>query len=319
MKNLSRHISLFAILSLSSLASASPFDGNWGLTIPSGKVGWLSVEERDGELSASLLWASGSVAPAQNVEIVGDELRLTRSFEIDKQPWTGFITAKRNGDALALTVSNKVGDGPRSSPRPFTGKLLPALPPAPDLSQIRYGEPISLLGDESLADWEFIPADRNNGWSLTDGILRNRIGKAEGHYGNLRTRANFEDFRLTAKVRTLPASNSGIYLRGIYEIQIAESYGKPTDSHHLGALYSRIAPSSAVEKPVGEWQSLDIILAQRHLTVVLNGTTIIDNQPLLGCTGGALTSDVTLPGPIMLQGDHTDIDFKELTLYPVVD
>ena len=108
---------------------------------------------------------------------------------------------------------------------------------------------------------------------------------------------------LTAVVRTLPESNSGIFLRGFYEIQIAYTYGKSPDSLNMGALYSRITPSVAAERPVGEWQTIKIILVSRHVSVWLNGVLIIDNQPALGCTGGALTSNEFIPGPIMLQGD----------------
>ena len=86
----------------------------------------------------------------------------------------------------------------------------------------------------------------------------------------------------------------------------------------MGALYSRITPSVAAEKPVNEWQTLDITLVDRHITVILNGTTIIDNQPAHGCTGGALTSDEFKPGPILLQGDHTNVDYRNMVLHPVV-
>ena len=84
-------------------------------------------------------------------------------------------------------------------------------------------------------------------------------------------------------------SNSGIYLRGIYEVQVSDSYKKPLDTHNMGAIYSRIKPRAAAEKPAGEWQDMDITLCDRHITVVLNGKTIIDNQPVYGVTGGALT------------------------------
>ena len=86
----------------------------------------------------------------------------------------------------------------------------------------------------------------------------------------------------------------------------------------MGAIYSRITPSVAAEKPIGEWQTLDITLVDRHVTVILNDKTIIDNQPLLGCTGGALWSDPLRAGPIYLQGNHSDIDFRNLVLRPVV-
>jgi hypothetical protein len=109
-----------------------------------------------------------------------------------------------------------------------------------------------------------------------------------------------------------------VYLRGIYEVQVADSYGKPLDSHNLGAIYSRLKPTVSAEKPPGEWQTLDIMLVDRHVTIVLNGKKIIDNQPLLGCTGGALWSDVTRPGPIYLQGDHTSVEYRNLVLKPVM-
>ena len=111
--------------------------------------------------------------------------------------------------------------------------------------------------------------------------------------------------------------NSGVYLRGLYEIQVMDSFGKPLDPHNMGALYGRIQPAVSAEKPVGEWQTLDITLVARHLTVVLNGRKIINNQPVLGITGGALTADEFKPGPIYLQGDHTGIEYRNLVLRPV--
>jgi hypothetical protein len=86
----------------------------------------------------------------------------------------------------------------------------------------------------------------------------------------------------------------------------------------MGGLYSRITPSMAAEKPAGQWQTMDITLVDRHLTVVLNDQKIIDNEPVLGCTGGALWSDEFKPGPIYLQGDHTGIQYRSLVLTPVV-
>ena len=114
-------------------------------------------------------------------------------------------------------------------------------------------------------------------------------------------------------------SNSGVYLRGIYEVQVMDSYGKELDSHNMGGLYSRIAPSEAAEKPAGEWQKLDITLFKRYLTVILNGKTIIDNQPVKGVTGGALTSDQFSPGPILLQGDHGTVSYRNIVLTPITE
>ncbi|MBK8511344.1 MAG: DUF1080 domain-containing protein [Saprospiraceae bacterium] len=143
-------------------------------------------------------------------------------------------------------------------------------------------------------------------------------GQEHISYGNLRTEQEFEDFNLKLEVNVPEGSNSGVYLRGMYEIQVFDSYKKPLDSHNMGALYSRLAPSVNAEKPAGSWQSLDITLCDRHVTVLLNGTKIIDNQPVYGPTGGAMKSDVNTPGPIYLQGDHGKVEYRNLVLTPIV-
>jgi hypothetical protein len=97
-----------------------------------------------------------------------------------------------------------------------------------------------------------------------------------------------------------------------------DSFGRGLDPHHMGGVYSRITPTQSAEKPAGEWQTMDITLLDRHVTVILNGKKIVDNQPLLGCTGGALWSDEFRPGPLYLQGDHTGVKYRNLTLRPIL-
>jgi hypothetical protein len=328
-------------------AAENPFLGRWALTIPGGGAGWLGVEEKDGALSSSVLWGGGSVVPTDGTKLADGKLVVTRVTKAKKKAGAlnsgdvtvkdgkiaGFtinpgvtttetITATASGDDLALVTVKTNADGKETARAEFTGKRIAPLPPAPDLSQVKYGEPVSLFNGKDLTGWSLIKSE-NNGWLVQDGVLMNRVQAQKltdkgKHFGNLRTDAEFEDFNLKLEVRTVEGTNSGIYLRGIYEVQVMESFQKPLDSHHMGALYSRITPSVAAEKPIGEWQTLDITLVDRHLTVVLNGTTITDNQPVLGCTGGALTSDETKPGPIFLQGDHTDVDYRNIVLRPVV-
>jgi hypothetical protein len=180
-----------------------------------------------------------------------------------------------------------------------------------------------LFNGRDLTGWRLIEPSAKNGWSVENGTLANRPapqveGQPRQRFGNLRTEREFEDFNLKLEVSVPAGSNSGVYLRGIYEVQVHDSFGKPLDSHNMGAIYSRITPSVAAEKPPGEWQTLDITLVDRHATVVLNGKTIIDNEPLAGCTGGALWSDQFRPGPIFLQGDHGAVSYRNLTLRPVV-
>jgi hypothetical protein len=306
-------------------AAENPFVGRWALTIPGGGAGWLGIEDHGGVLQGSVLWGGGSVVPVASTKVEGDRLIVTRISKQKKKTAAGqqeekateTITATRAGDQLKLTTVKTKEDGKEFGRAEFTGFRIPALPPRPDLAKEKLGAPVTLFNGKDLSGWRLIDPKADNGWSVADGVLLNRVVKGK-HHGNLRTDAEFEDFNLKLEVRTQAGSNSGIYLRGIYEVQIAESFGKPLDPHNMGALYSRITPAVAAEKPIGEWQTLDITLVDRHLTVILNGKTLIDNQPVLGCTGGALTSDESKPGPLYLQGDHTNIDYRNIVLRPVV-
>ncbi len=309
----------FSLLFHVSAAHAeNPFIGRWALTIPGGGAGWLGVEEKDGALKGSLLWGGGSVLPVQGVKVDGNSLIVTRTSKSKEDTVTETITATLSGDNLKLTTVKAKSDGKEFDRADFAGKRIPPVPPTPDLSKVKFGDPITLLNGKDLTGWHIHEAGADNGWSVADGVLMNRVEPGK-HHGNLQTDREFEDFNLKLETRTMKNSNSGIYLRGIYEIQVAETYGRPLDPHNMGALYSRITPSVAAEKPIGEWQTFDITLVKRHVTVILNGQKIIDNQPVLGCTGGAITSDEFKPGPLYLQGDHSNIDYRNIVLRPVIE
>jgi hypothetical protein len=189
------------------------------------------------------------------------------------------------------------------------------------LRALKFGTPVTLFNGKDLSGWEPVERDRENGWSVDGGVLVNNPVQPEGEehirYGNLRTGQEFEDFNLKLEVNAPVNCNSGVYLRGRYEIQVKDSYGEKPDGMSMGALYTRIAPSVSAEKPAGTWQTMDITLCDRHVTVVLNGVNIIDNQPVYGPTGGALTSDVFAPGPIYLQGDHRAVKYRNIVLTPI--
>lgn len=307
--------------------SANPYIGRWALTIPGGAAGWLGVEQKDGQLKSSILWGGGSVVPVDDAYMDGDNLILVR---IHKNRRRGgqvdeikeMIIAKVSGDKLALTQIMPRRDGKGENRSEFTGKRIPPLPPKPDLSKVKYGKPVTLFNGKNLDGWKLTSPGQVSGWSAEDGVLLNNPKQTEGQphisYGNLRTEAEFEDFNLKLEVKVQKGENSGVYLRGIYEVQVCDSYGKALDSHNMGGIYSRITPTVAAEKPAGQWQTMDITLLDRHVTVELNGKTIIDNQPLLGCTGGALWSDEFKPGPIYLQGDHTGISYRNIVITPVI-
>jgi hypothetical protein len=315
-------------------AATSPFLGRWALTLPNGGAGWLEVTKENGWYDGSLLWGGGSVVPLASVTLAGDALTVTRLREVVRknaagkvvrtQQVTETITAKLAADGtLALTRNSPRNNGTGFDVDAFVGRRVPPLPPRPDLTKVKFGAPVALFNGRDLAGWRLIEKNAANAWVVENGTLANRPpphqpGQPSARTGNLRTEQEFTDFNLTLEVNVPVGSNSGVYLRGMYEIQVADTFGKPLDPHHMGALYSRITPAVAAERPAGEWQTLAITLVDRHVTVVLNGTTIIDNQPVLGVTGGALWSDDTRAGPIYLQGDHGAVSYRNLQLRPVV-
>lgn len=338
------HLAALRVLALVALApagaaAAAPSASKpglldrWELTLPNGAAGWLELKQEAGWIDGSILWGGGSVVPLASVVIEGDTATFTRVREVERkdasgavvrrQQLTEVITAQASGDVLRLSRTAPRPDGSGFDRADFGGRRTPPMPPRPDLSRVRFGEPIALLNGRDLAGWRVLEPGAPNGWAFRDGMLVNAPeepapGQPKRRYGNLRTDREFEDFRLTAEVRVPPGGNSGIYLRGIYEIQVFDSYGKPRDSHYMGAVYSRITPSVSAEKPAGEWQTLDMTLVDRHITVILNGQRIIDNQPVPGCTGGAMWSDPTRAGPIYLQGDHGGIAYRNFVLRPVL-
>ena len=327
--------SLVLLLSIPNVTkaidSAKPFLGRWGLFLPNG-AGWLEVKQMDTYLEASLLWYGGSVEPVTSVYMEGQTLVVTRSRNfVRTTDATGAPTRTHvavtqyrfslYADQLVGEMISPEKDGSCTTLR-FTGKKIPDVPAAPDLSKLAYGKPVKLLNGKDLTGWKLLGENKVSGWSIADGVLLNDPAQKEGQphiaYGNLCTVDKFEDFNLKLQVNVPEGSNSGIYLRGIYEIQVLDSYGKPLDPHNMGALYSRITPSESAEKPAGTWQDVDITLCDRHVTVILNGKTIINNQPVLGCTGGAITPDEFIPGPLYLQGDHGKVSYRNIEIKPIL-
>ncbi len=307
--------------------SKEDFYGMWTLEIEGGSVGWLGVNDDQGFLDAELLWKGGSVTPVSHVFFVDDNTLVVtrtnerRKSENRKHVITQSYRFKREGDKLEGIFFSPSGDGMSVNKEKFIGWKLPDVGDAPDLSNAKYGKPVELFNGKNLDGWKLLEENKTNVFKVIVGAMLHDPVRVEGkrlRYGNIRTVDEFEDFKLSLEVNVPEHSNSGVYLRGMYEIQVFDSYGKELDSHNMGGLYSRIAPTQAAEKPAGEWQTMEIILCKRHVTVVLNGKKIIDNQPAYGPTGGAIIADVFKPGPIYLQGDHGKVSYRNMVLTPIL-
>lgn len=312
----------------------SQFLGQWTLDTDGGGVGWIEVIQEEDYLDGSILWRGGSVTPVTYIYLAGNVLYAGRNTQqviretdaegnqVRSHMVSTWIEAERAGDKLTGYYLRPKTNGIGLDSSFFTGTLLPDVGPAPDLASLNFDTPIKLFNGKDLTGWTLLGADQKNGWSVVEGILVNDPVQPQGEhhvsYGNLRTEQEFEDFNIKLEVNVPAGGNSGVYLRGRYEIQVSDSYGQETNSLRMGAVYSRVTPVVSAEKPAGTWQTLDITLCDRHVTVILNGITIINNQPVYGPTGGALTSDVFAPGPIYLQGDHDAVKYRNIILTPII-
>lgn len=306
-------------------AHAQDLSGDWSLDLESGMPAWMSVQERDGKPLVYLRLHVGPVGPWGDVEKSDGRLKFTLTKNKKAKVSTSVDVGMKSGglDGVIIRTSPD-GSTLRES---FTGKKIPPMPTkAPDLSKVRFGQPIALFNGKDMTGWtphipKHVP-ERKNGWSVKDGVLNNTTPKtdfsATGAYANLRTEAVFEDFWLHIEFLVEEQRNSGVYLRGMYEAQVVDRDSRMQGIQGVGAIFGLIEPSTNAGKPGGQWQTYDLTLVDRHVTVVLNGEKVIDNQPVSGPTGGAVFTNPAEPGPIYLQGDHTNVSYRDIYLAPVV-
>ena len=171
---------------------------------------------------------------------------------------------------------------------------------------------MELFNGKDLNNWAAMVPGKELGWKIEDGIMKNVAGA-----NNLVSAEKFWNFELHCEFKIGAGSNGGLGLRGRYEIQIVDDFGKPAGSHGTGALYSRIAPSVNASKAPGEWQSYDIRLVGRIVTVTVNGQKAIDKGIVEGLTAMAHDWDESAPGPISVQGDHGPVEIRKLTVTPL--
>ena len=294
---------------LSAHAQELPFLGKWDITAqaPQGAFPyWLEVRVEGGELTGYFLNRGGSVFELPEIAVEEGELVFAVQGRPDAPPQVH--RAHMEGDRLVGTRT--VGDDVLH----WEGVRPPEWGTHDANAEHRYGTPVRLFEGENLEHWTVQHADRPSGWEVVDGLMTNEAGA-----NNLVSRQSFDDFKIQAEYKLEPQSNSGIYLRGRYELQVLDDHGEEPESHgHMG-IYSRVAPAANVSRPAGEWQTMEATLVGNRVTVVLNGETVHDNVRLDGITGGALDSDEGAPGPIMIQGDHGKVWFRDVTVTPILE
>jgi Domain of Unknown Function (DUF1080) len=282
----------------------SPLEGRYDLTLyNAGKTypAWLEIHHSGTRtLVGQYVGQGGSARPISKVNFINGTVSFSIPPQWDTASSDLVFEAQFQGDSLLGWLT--MPDGKKFT---LSGTRAPSLWRTNEPS---WGEQIKLFDGTDLKGWH---ANGTNQWIVENGIM-----KSPASGSNIISDQLFNDFKLHIEFRYPAGSNSGVYLRGRYEIQIVDSKGKEASRDYLGAIYGFIAPHEMLAKEAGEWQSYDVTLVGRLVTLAVNGKTVIFNQEIPGITGGALDSREGEPGPIMMQGDHGPVEFRNILITP---
>ena len=287
-------------------ASMKPFLGRWDLTLKGPDrewPSWIEIEEQNGQLSAQFVGRWGNARPLPKIEIHGNHITFVSPKEEEARKDDMVFEGTLSGKTLSGTTTGEDG-----TPWTWTGVRAPALA---NTAAPTWGKPIQLFNGKDLTGWKMIGPEKPR-WTIENGEL-----VSPGSGPELATDSKWQDFKLHIEYNCGKDSNSGVYLRGRYEVQIETETQGELPSQHTGGVYGFLAPSPEHQCTPGAWETYDITLIGRRVTVVQNGTTVIDDKEIPGITGGALDSHEATPGPIYLQGSESGhVTFRNVVLTP---
>ena len=295
---------LFAFSACLSFGADKDFNGRWNLSVPNearGRAWWLEVTGAgSSKIEGRFVGApGGQLDKIPEIAIDHKELRWTFERAGKKLVYTALIEK-------GILVGKQSIDGKPALT--FRGERAPVIRDKDD-ERWKAGKPINIL---DLSGWQTTFPGRSLEWTITDGVMKNARKASD-----IRTKETFWNFELHAEYRYEAGSNSGIGLRGRYEVQIEDTHGKPIDGHSQGGIYSRIPPAVQAANPAGEWQTLEVRLVGRTVTVKLNGKLTVDHKEIEGPTAMCFDPNEAMPGPIAVQGDHGVVEFRKLTVTPL--
>jgi hypothetical protein len=221
------------------------------------------------------------------------------------------------GILAAITVSQAIAQAKDNIP--VNPKLLTT---PPEGAVVLFGGKPEQMRDNWYARRSTDPA----GWTVDD------KGVATPNHRDISSKDEFGDCYLHVEFCEPQegSGNSGVGMEGRYEIQILNSYGKKPEAHECGAIYSQTPPKVIASKPAGEWQTYDIffraprfddggkLTEKARVTVYQNETLIHEDAEIAGPTGihyEQYKGEVP-KGPIVLQGDHDTVQFRNVWLVP---
>jgi hypothetical protein len=291
-----------------SAGGVKPFLGRWDLALkaPDGdKPSWLEVQQQGGQLKARFTGRWGNARPLPKVEVSDGRITFVSPKEEEESKSDLVFQGQLSGQQLNGTVN-----GPDGNTWQWIGVRAPALDKT---GTTRWGKPVQLFNGKDLSGWRQSKAGPPD-WTVKDGTL-----VSPGSGPEIISDHKFQDFKLHLEFNCGRDANSGVYLRGRYEVQVeTESQGESA-THHTGAVYGFLAPTPEQPRSPDVWQTYDITLIGRRVTIVLNGKTVIDNQEIPGITGGALDSNEGAPGPIYLQGSEKGhVAYRNIVVTPAM-
>jgi hypothetical protein len=293
--------------SVTAADSDAAFLGRWDLTLKTADreyPSWLELREENGQLTAQMVGRWGNARPLPKVDLSNGHLTFVSPKAEEELPQDMVFEGTLSGATLSGTVT-----GPKDGPWHWTGQKAPALKAKSE----KWGKPIPLFNGKDLTGWK-MKGEGATKWTVENGNL-----VSPGNGPELVNDSKFQDFKLHVEFNCGPTSNSGVYLRGRYEVQIETDSAEEPPSHHTGGVYGFLAPTPEPPRKADEWQTLEITLSGRWITVAHNGKTVIDNKEIPGITGGALDSQEELPGPIYLQGgEKGHVLFRSVVITPAI-
>ncbi len=297
---------LWALFSIQAHAKplATPLEGRWDITVDmAGKPApsWLEVTHSGNHtLVGRFVSVSGSARPISEVHFKDGKFNFSIPPQWEKGDGQFTVQGTLTGAKISGTLTT-----PEGKTHSWTGVRAPSLK---RVAAPAWGKPIKLTEGNTITGWH---TEGPSQWTIQNGVL-----KSEKSGANLITDQKFDDFKLHVEFRIPKGSNSGVYLRGRYEVQVTDGKGMEPSFGELGGVYGFIAPSEMVAKEPGEWQSFDVTLVGRMIALDVNGQRVITNQEVPGITGGALDSNEGEPGPLYIQGDHGPVEYRNIVITP---
>lgn len=287
-------------------AASDPFVGRWDLTLKASDreyPSWLEISKENGQYTAQMVGRWGSARSLPKIEIANGNLTFVSPKEEEGSKQDLVFHGAFEGKALSGTLN-----GPDGTPWTWAGERVPELRRT---STPEWGDPVPLFNGKDLTGWK-MSTPGPPVWTVQDGTL-----VTPGNGPELISDLPVQDFKLHIEFNCGKESNSGIYLRGRYEVQVETDSEAEPPSHHTGGVYGFVQAYPEFPRKPDVWQTFDITLIGRRITVVQNGYTIINNKEIPGITGGALNSQEALPAPIYLQGSEKGhVAFRNIILTP---